>query len=191
MSSKAEGVAGDATDVPTGATGADSPSDHPRDVDIDALGREIVDLVVAALPRYLGGRVVQLRLAAPGFATDQRSVRQLTASIAAGVGRVATELRTFFATPLAGQRRTPLEIIRRAGREPTAALRDLGLPEVTRDEFHERHWPDDAYGFIPDSAADLGDPALVEQLLRWGFVKAALVRAEISGDVGKRSGNLG
>ena len=63
-------------------------------------------------------------------------------------------------TDPAEQRATPLEIVRDrvpgADRDRAAAA---GVPEVVRDPFDERAWPDDRYGLVPRTLGDLGDPA--------------------------------
>jgi hypothetical protein len=46
-----------------------------------------------------------------------------------------------------------------------------------RDEFAERAWPDDDYGLVPDTLADLGDDDLAPLHLAWGVAKATVVRA--------------
>ena len=56
-------------------------------------------------------------------------------------------------------------------------LAAAGIPPVERDDFHERAWPDDDYGLVPESLADLGDDDLGPLLLAWGLAKAAVLRA--------------
>jgi hypothetical protein len=98
---------------------------------------------------------------------------------AAGNGaatRVAAELRQLFAQDPAGQRATPLEIVRSLRREPTAVLAAAGVPEVERDPYEIRAFPDDIYGIVPKAVADLGDEDLGGALLAWGIGKARAVR---------------
>ena len=73
----------------------------------------------------------------------------------------------------ADQRATPLEVVRSAVREPTAVLRAAGVGAVVRDDFDERHLPDDVYDLAPRAVGDLGDPELGPQLLAWGLAKSA------------------
>ena len=47
------------------------------------------------------------------------------------------------------QRSTPLEVVRTLYREPTAVLAAAGVPDVVRDPFAERSWPEDRYGLVP------------------------------------------
>ena len=94
---------------------------------------------------------------------------------AAAADRVAAELRALLARDPAEQAATPLEIVRTIVLEPTALLRELGVPEVVRDAFDERAHPDDVYDLAPRTLADL-DPELGPELLVWGMAKARLVR---------------
>lgn len=91
--------------------------------------------------------------------------------------RVLGELRALFAADPALQGATPLEIVRSLRREPTALLASLGVPEVVRDEFDERAFPDDRYGLVIGALGDLGDPDLSPVLLAWGVGKATVLRA--------------
>jgi hypothetical protein len=95
----------------------------------------------------------------------------------AAAERVGGELRAMFERDPAEQTSTPLQIVRSAYREPTAVLAGAGIPPVERDAFHERAWPDDDYGLVPEHLADLGDEDLGPLLLAWGLAKAAVLRA--------------
>jgi hypothetical protein len=95
---------------------------------------------------------------------------------AAGAARVGAGLRDLLATPVPEQRATPLEVVRTCFREPTAVLLAAGVPHVVRDGFDERSWPDDVYGLVPRTLADLGDPELGPLHLAWGLAKAAALR---------------
>ena len=72
---------------------------------------------------------------------------------------------------------TPLEIVRRAYREPTAVLAAAGVAPVERDEFAERAWPDDTYGLVVHGLGDLGDEDLAPLQMAWGLAKAKVLRA--------------
>jgi len=61
--------------------------------------------------------------------------------------------------------------VRSATREVTDVLESVGIPEVERDEFAERAFPDDVYGLAPASFADI-DQSLYEPGLEWGAAKA-------------------
>ena len=93
-----------------------------------------------------------------------------------GARRVAAELVDLLALDPAEQRATPLEIIRGAVAEPTAVLAAAGLPDVVRDPFEERAWPDDRFGLVPRTLRDL-DPDLAAIHFAWGVAKAAVLRA--------------
>jgi hypothetical protein len=137
-------------------------------------GDAIVDGVHAALPRWIEGRIAFIANAWDRLDPATRAALDERAS-AAGVAvaeRVAGELRTFFATPVAEQRTTPLEIVRSATDDVTALLRAVGIPSVERDAFDERAFPDDLYGITPASLSDLGDESLGPWQLAWGLAKA-------------------
>jgi hypothetical protein len=111
----------------------------------------------------------------------------LTAAGAAGAAaavRVDAELRALFELDPAAQRATPLEIIRSLRREATDVLHTAGVPEVVRDPFEIRAFPDDVYGIVLKSPAELGDDELGGALLAWGLGKAKILRSRAgSGDV--------
>ncbi len=112
-------------------------------------------------------------------------VEALAAATAAGeqaAARVAGELRALFALDPAAQRATPLEIIRTLRREATAVLRAAGVPEVVRDEFEVRAFPDDVYGIVLRTPAELGDEDLGGALLAWGLGKAKILRSRLRAD---------
>lgn len=91
--------------------------------------------------------------------------------------RVARELRALFELDPAVQRSTPLEIIRSLRREASDVLRAAGVPEVVRDLFEVRAFPDDVYGIVLKVPAELGDDELGGDLLAWGLGKAKILRA--------------
>ena len=90
--------------------------------------------------------------------------------------RVVRELREFFAVDVAEQRTTPLAIVRTLRTDATEVLRAAGIPEVERDEFDTRAFPDDIYGIVPLSIAELGDDELGGALLAWGLGKSGVLR---------------
>ncbi len=98
---------------------------------------------------------------------------------AAGAARVEGELRALFALDPAAQRATPLEIIRSLRREAGEVLRAAGVPEVVRDPFETRAFPDDVYGIVLKTPAELGDDELGGALLAWGLGKAKVLRARV------------
>jgi hypothetical protein len=104
----------------------------------------------------------------------------IAAAIIAGAQaatRVETELGQLFDLDPAAQRATPLEIIRSLQREASAVLRAAGVPEVVRDQFETRAFPDDVYGMVLKTPAELGGDDLGGALLAWGMGKAKVLRA--------------
>ena len=140
----------------------------------------VVTGVAGHLPRYLiseAGRVLDAwDLAGPGRTRADAAVAR-AADVA--TARVVAALRALFALDAAEQRATPLEVVRTAVREPTEVLRDLGVPPVVRDEFDERHLPDDDYDLTLRAVGDLGDPDLGPELLAWGLAKSRVLRARV------------
>jgi hypothetical protein len=90
--------------------------------------------------------------------------------------RVAAELAELLAVDPAEQGATPLEVIRTAVVEPTAVLAAAGMPDVVRDEFDERSWPEDRFGLVPRTVKALDDD-LAAVHFAWGVAKAAVLRA--------------
>jgi hypothetical protein len=160
-----------------------TPDDAAADADAEAdararleeAGAELAAGVERALPEWAAQRVGEL-LDAWGGAVD----RPATVAAARGAGeaaaaRIVPELRALFAHDPDEQRATPLQIVRSAYLEPTAVLRAAGVPEVVRDEYAERAWPDDVYGLVIDSFADVG-AELVPWHLVWGAAKATVMK---------------
>ena len=105
---------------------------------------------------------------------------ELRVAAAAATTRAVAELRALFALDPEAQVATPLEIVRGSYREPTATLQDAGVGAVVRDAFEERAWPDDHFGLVPRTFADLADEEddeLGPAHLAWGMAKAVVVRA--------------
>ncbi len=107
---------------------------------------------------------------------DDAIAAAAVAGAAAGA-RVERELQQLFALDPAAQRVTPLQIIRSLQREASGVLRAAGVPEVERDPFETRSFPDDVYGIVLKTPADLGDDELGGALLAWGLGKAKVLRA--------------
>jgi len=114
------------------------------------------------------------RLEAPARA---EALSAASAAGATAAARVDAELRALFALDPAAQRATPFEIIRSLRREATDVLRGAGVSEVVRDPFEVRAFPDDVYGIVLRSPAELGDDELGGALLAWGLGKAKVLRA--------------
>lgn len=145
--------------------------------------REASHAIVVGVERELPGwveRSVTRILDAWGRAAPDDRARAERDAVAAGhdaTTRVVGELRDLFALDPADQHSTPLEIVRRAYREPTAVLAAVGIPPVERDEFAERAWPDDTYGLVVQGLGDLGDDDLAPLHMAWGLAKVKVLRA--------------
>jgi hypothetical protein len=138
-------------------------------------GGHLVEGVERALPDWAERRVADL-LAAWGGPVDPAPVR--AAARAAGAdaaARISAALRELFAQDPDDQRVTPLQLIRTAHRELTPVLAEAGIPEIVRDEYAVRAWPDDVYGLVIEHLRDL-DHDLVPWQLVWGAAKATIVK---------------
>jgi len=158
----------------------DERSDEQRGL---ALLQEASDAILVGVERELPGwveRSVRRILDAWGRTPPdarERAERDAVDAGRAATARVVGELRELFALDAEAQRSTPLELVRRAYREPTAVLAAAGIPPVERDEFAERAWPDDTYGLVVHGLGDLGDEDLAPLQMAWGLAKAKVLRA--------------
>jgi hypothetical protein len=145
---------------------------------MDEGARALVDGVERLGAAWVVNAVMRI-IDAYGRVTEPARVRALADARAAGeraATRVASELRSLFALDPAAQRATPLEIIRSLRAEATEVLADAGVPEVVRDDYDMRAFPDDIYGIVPKYATDLGEEDLGGALLAWGMGKARVLR---------------
>jgi hypothetical protein len=151
---------------------------------------EAAALIVDGVARLAGSwveRTVAMLLDAWGGLDDEGYARAIAAARTAGEtasARVVRELQEFFAQDAATQRTTPLVIVRSLRVEPTQVLQTAGVPEVVRDPYEVRAFPDDIYGIVPRDVATLGDDDLGVALLAWGMGKAAVLGARSRGDDG-------
>lgn len=147
--------------------------DNGPDDDISPYATALADAVDAALAPWVE-RTVRQRL------EDWRgSVPDDVATMARAAGRRARDevgpaVRRLLETDVDQQPTTPLALLRRAVRYPTAVLEGAGVPPVVRDEFAERAFPEDRYDLAPATFADV-DPGLAEPGLAWGAAKAHVV----------------
>jgi hypothetical protein len=125
-------------------------------------GAALAEAIVDALPGWSARAVSRFR---PDLAeTGERAGREAATAL-------GPRLRALLAADVDEQRMNPLAIAREAVAWPTAVLREAGVPAVHRDDHERTHFPDDAYGLVPMSFADL-DPALHEPGILWGAIKA-------------------
>jgi len=143
-------------------------------------GRKWVEAVVVRVVDAWGALEEDARAAALGAAA--------TAG-ARAADRVEAELQVLFELDPAQQRATPLELIRSLRIEATEVLRSAGVPEVVRDEYETRAFPDDVYGIVLHTPAELGDEDLGGALLAWGLGKAKVLRARGGGAGGPGDGS--
>jgi hypothetical protein len=139
----------------------------------------LIDGVTRLGPSWVVRAVTGL-VDAYGRLDAESRVAAAAAAIEAGAraaARVADELRRLFELDPAAQRATPLEIIRSLRREATEVLQAAGVPEVVRDPYEVRAFPDDVYGIVLRTPVELGDDELGGALLAWGLGKAKVVRA--------------
>jgi hypothetical protein len=141
----------------------------------------LIEGVRTALPAWATRSADLLLSAWDGLDADRRSEVRSAAREAGerAAGRVAGELADLLALDPAEQRATPAEIIRSAVAEPTEVLAAAGMPDVVRDPFDERAWPDDRFGLVPRTLRDL-DPDLAAVHFAWGIAKAAVLRARVA-----------
>jgi hypothetical protein len=158
-------------------------SDPAAEAEGRALMAEGAALLIGGVAR-LGGRWVVRAVTGILDAWGQLDAPTRSAAIAAatvagedGARRVEAELRALFELDPSAQRATPLEIIRSLRREAGEVLAGVGVPEVVRDPFETRAFPDDVYGIVLKSPIELGDDELGGALLAWGMGKAKVLRA--------------
>jgi hypothetical protein len=137
---------------------------------VDEVARALLEAVDRALPGWVVAQVDRLTTAYGGRADPAAH----DAAVAAGERareRVGARLAALLEQDVDAQRVGPLTVLRGAVAEPTAVLRAAGVPEVVRDEFAERAFPDDVYDLSPAAWRDLGDE-VHEAGLVWGAWKA-------------------
>ncbi|GIU91046.1 MAG: hypothetical protein KatS3mg010_2145 [Acidimicrobiia bacterium] len=153
---------------------------------MERAGREIVAGVERLAARWVVTTVTRMLDAWGGLDASERArvVERAEAVGRDASARVSGELRALFALDPALQRETPLQVVRTLRHDVTAVLAGAGVPEVVRDEYEARAFPDDVYGVVPRSLAELGDDDLGPQLLAWGMGKSLVVRARGGPDRG-------
>jgi hypothetical protein len=141
---------------------------------LESFARALADAIDAALPAWVErsvARFVPLDTTAPP-PDDGTSLADTVAALGTQVrDEVGGRVRALLETDIDEQRASPLALLRSAVRQPTELLRSLGVAPVQRDDFDVRNFPDDVYGLVPTSFADV-DASLQDPGLRWGAAKA-------------------
>ncbi|MDE0804859.1 MAG: hypothetical protein OSA99_16245 [Acidimicrobiales bacterium] len=148
------------------------PADEERFAEIS---HALVEGVEAVVPGWIERLVVQRVRAWCGDVAPAVVAAAATAGSAAAAD-VVPRMRSLVETDLDDQRTNPLSLLRDATRFAHDVLADVGVPEVARDQFSTRSFPDDVYGLVPATWEDV-DPALHELGLTWGAAKAFLFKA--------------
>lgn len=133
----------------------------------------LADAAAAVIEAWLVRCVADTAAAQLGACPPE--VRSQAESMAAQTApEVTARLRSVLAADVDDQRAGPLATLRTAVVHPTAVLAAAGVPEVARDEFECRAFPEDRYRLSPATWADV-DPSLHEPGIVWGAWKAATV----------------
>lgn len=135
----------------------------------------LVDTVAAVVPGWIEGLVTERVRAWRGEVDENAQVAAAQAGVAAR-DDVVPQLRALVDTDIDEQRANPLALLRAATSHAHAVLADAGVPEVVRDQFAERSFPDDVYDLVPASWDEV-DPSLQEIGITWGAAKAHLFKA--------------
>lgn len=155
--------------APGGSSGGRSDDD-------EALARYAGALaagIEAALPAWVVRCVVD-RAEAHRPGSSAGLLADAEAAGRAAQAEVGPRVRALLQADVDAQATGPLALVRTAVAHPTAVLAAAGVPEVVRDEFAVRAFPDDGYDLAPASFADL-HPDLQELGLVWGAAKAHVV----------------
>ena len=138
--------------------------------DVGEVADRLACAVEEALPAWVE-RSVRRRLSDWGADAGPEVISEAAAAGHRASQEVGGQVRHLLATDVDEQWTNPLAILRGAVRFPGDVLRRAGVPPVVRDEFDERHFPDDDYDLVPRSFADI-DPSLHDLGLAWGAAKA-------------------
>lgn len=154
--------------VGTGTKATDTSSQSDRDDQLLAsYAKALADEIERALPGWVSAAV-----AARTGGTVPTELEDTVASAgAAAAEEVGGQIRALLDLDIDDQWTNPLTLIRTAIRYPNQVLRDASVPHVNRDAQAKRFHPEDVYGLIPSSFADLG-PAANDLGLSWGAAKA-------------------
>lgn len=144
-----------------------------EEIALRAHAAALAEAIDEALPGWVTGCVERV-LSAWGGRTGTVPQDLRAAALDAGErarAQVGAQVRALLALDIDEQRVNPLALLRRAVSYPTEVLSAAGVPPVVRDPFDERAFPEDIYGLVPASFAEI-DPALHEPAMTWGAAKA-------------------
>jgi hypothetical protein len=137
---------------------------------VDEYAEALTEAVEKALPGWVERSVRGLLIAYRG-AADADTMAAARAAGELARTEVGAELRALLSLDVDEQRRNPLAVLRGAVRYPTAVLRAAGVPEVVREEFAERTFPEDVYDLSPATWKDI-DESVHDVGIIWGAWKA-------------------
>ncbi|MEI7887410.1 MAG: hypothetical protein WCJ04_08465 [Actinomycetes bacterium] len=129
-----------------------------------AIDGVLVEWVVNSVTKRASAAAVQLDEA------------QLAAAVDAGElcrADVSAKMWALLQSDLDVQQSTPLALLRSSTSYATQVLMSAGVPQVQRDEFEQRAFPEDVYGLAPAALSDVNQ-LLLEPGLEWGAAKAHL-----------------
>lgn len=135
----------------------------------------LVDAVDAVIADWVSRLVIERATKTPTEMTEQLR-READAAGERARAEAVPELRDLVMTDIDAQAANPLAILRTATRHAHEALITLDTSPVERDRFAEEAFPEDAYGLVPATWADI-HPSLQEPGIAWGAAKAYLHRA--------------
>lgn len=156
----------------TKATKADQPAQptaaSERDDELLAsYATALADEIQRALPSWVHAAVA----ARTGGTVPAELVETVAKAGVDAAEEVGGQIRSLLELDIDDQWTNPLTLIRTAIKYPNQILRDACVPTVNRDAQAKRFHPDDVYGLIPSSFADLG-PTANDLGLSWGAAKA-------------------
>ena len=131
---------------------------------------ELVQALETALPEWVMDCVEKVSVAWEGQTSPQLLAEAQQAAKEC-YDEVMPDLRALLLTDIDNQFVSPLSVIRKAVSFPTKVLRDNNVPEVNRDEFAIRNFPEDVYDLSPASFGDLNEELHVLGIA-WGAAKA-------------------
>jgi hypothetical protein len=148
------------------------PADEER---LAQIAGALADRVEVVVPGWIEGLVVLRVQQWRGDVADDVLVRAARAGEDAG-REVGPRMRALLGADIDEQAANPLQLLRAATRHAHAVLEQLGVPEVARDEFARRSFPDDRYDLMPATWGDV-DASLHEAGIAWGAAKAFVHKA--------------